>query len=136
MKKVVKNIFHSTCTIFSLLILAICVGLSLFGTPDGFALDHSIVFALFVFSLIISCTTAICSAARLNSTLKYLLHLTVTIVSSAVFLRTVNGLAGKTVLVCVLIIALLHVAIFAIINSVKNASRKQKDYKNVYNKAR
>ncbi len=134
MKKVFMNIFHSTCTIFSLLILAICMGLAILGTPEGFALDHSIVFALFIFSFVISCTTAIYSAAKLNGALKYVLHLAVTLASSAVFLRAVNGLAGKTVLVCVVIIAILHASFFAIIHSIKNTGKKQENYKNVYNK--
>ncbi|MBQ8208797.1 MAG: hypothetical protein IJZ89_08705 [Clostridia bacterium] len=134
MKNIIKRICVSSCVIFSVLILIICSGIALIGVEEGFGLDHTIVFALFILSFVIACTTAIYSHTKLNGALKYIIHLIVTLGASAVFLRIVNGLDGKTILIAVIIIAILHAAVFAILHSIKKTNRKEEKYESLYNK--
>lgn len=134
MKNVIKRICVSSCVIFSALVLIVCAGIAAIGVEEGFGLDHTIVFALFILSFVISCTNAIYFHTKLNGAVKYVLHLLVTISASAVFLRVVNGLEGKTILIAVIMISVLHAIVFAIINAIKKEKRIKEKYESVYSK--
>ncbi len=135
MKKTLSKIIIATCVIFSIIILVICSGIAVIGVEEGFGLDHTIVFALFILSFVVSCTNTIYSHTNLHSALKYVIHLVVTLFAAAVFMRVVNGLEGSTILIAEVIIAILHAAIFAIISAIKKSGKKGEKYQSVYNKS-
>ena len=134
MKKIFKKIFVSSCVIFSMLVLVLCIGIAAIGVEKGFGLDHSILFALYILSFVISCTTAIYSQSKLNGALKYIIHLVVTLSSAALFLKVVNGLDGKTILIALVVISIIHAAVFIVIIAVKKSSAKEEKYEDVFKK--
>ncbi len=129
-----KKILVRCCVIFSVLMLAVSSGVGVIGMEKGFGIDHTMIFALFIFSFVIACSNVIYSLPRLSGALKYILHLIAVLISSAVFLRVVNGLDGKTILVAIIVIAIVHASIFVIINAVRKAKKTDNKYENVYKK--
>lgn len=134
MLKAIKKIFVRSCVFFSVLMLIVAFGVAVIGMEKGFGIDHTMIFALFVFSLVIACSNAIYSIPRLGGASKYVLHLIAVLVSSAVFFKVVNRLDGKTILIAVIIIAIVHASISVIINAIKKAKRTPEKYENVYKK--
>ncbi len=130
----IKKIFVQCCVIFSALMLIVASGVAVIGIEKGFGIDHTMIFALFILSFVISCSNVICSLPNLGGAIKYILHLIAVLVSSAVFLKVVNGLDGKTILVAIIIIAILHASIFITINAIKRAKKTDEKYENVYKK--
>lgn len=129
-----KKILTQCCVIFSVLILIVAMGVSFVGAPNGFGINHVIILALFILSFVIACSNVIFSLPKLAPALKYIFHLAAVLASSAVFMKIVNNLPGKTILIAVIIIAIVHAAIFIIISAVKKSKAKSEDYENVYKK--
>ena len=134
MKKSLIRIISETCIICSALVIFICLGISVIGAENGMGLYPSAVFALFIISFIVSATNAIYARSKLNPAIKYILHLLITLSSAAVFMKAVNGLEGKTILVATVIIAIIHALIFWFISMIKKSHSKKQDYENVYDK--
>ncbi len=134
MVKAIKKIFVQCCVIFSFLMLVLSASIAIIGIEQGFGIDHLVIFALFILCFIISCSNVIYSLPKLPGGLKYLLHLIAVLASSAVFLKVVNGLRGKTILIAVVIIAIVHAIIFIAANAIKKSRTKVEKYESVYKK--
>lgn len=134
MLNAIKKILLQSCVLFSVLMLVVSSGVAVIGMEEGFGIDHTMIFALFILSFVVSCSNVICSLPKLSGTLKYILHLIAVLVSSAVFLKVVNRLDGKTILVSIIIIAIVHASTFVIINAIKKAKKTDEKYENIYKK--
>ncbi len=130
----IMRILTRCCLIFSVLMLVLAAGISVIGIEKGFGIDHTMIFALFIFSFVIACSNVIYSVSSLSGALKYILHLMAVLISSAVFLKVVNGLDGKTILVAIIVIAIVHASVFIILNAIKKAKKTDEKYENVYKK--
>lgn len=133
-----KNAFlqmlNISCSAFTAIILVIYIGIALAGIEHEYGLFPSTAFALYGVCLIISAASVFCLRAKINGIIKYFLHLAATLASCAILFRFVNGLDGKTILVALVIIGILHALIFSIIALLKDAYKKEEKYENVYKK--
>lgn len=134
MLNAIKKIFVRCCVFFSVLVLIVAFGVAVIGMEKGFGIDHTMIFALFVLSFVIACSNVIYSLPKLGGAFKYILHLIAVLASSAVFFKVVNGLDGKTILIAIIIIAIVHASIFVIINAIKKAKKTDEKYENIYKK--
>lgn len=134
MLNAIKKIFVKCCVFFSALMLIVAFGVAVIGIEKGFGIDHTMIFALFIFSFVIACSNVIFSLPKLGGAFKYILHLIAVLVSSAVFLKVVNELESKTILIAIIIIAIVHASSFVIIKAFKKARKTEEKYENVYKK--
>ena len=119
---------------FTAFVLLIYAGVELSGAGNTYGLFPSAVFALFVFSFILSCANVFFSRSKLNTAIKYFIHLALTLTAEIILLRLVNGLRGQTMLVAAVLTAVLHAVIFSVVLTVKKASKKDEKYESLYGK--
>lgn len=128
------SIFRVSCIFFTAFVLLIYLGVVLSGAGGTYGLFPGVVFALYAFSLVISAANVFFSRSKMNSALKYLIHLIVTLISEALLLSLVNGLRGQTVLVAAVATGILHAAVFSVVASVNKAKQKEEEYESLYGK--
>ena len=133
MKKTLKSILISSCVIFTVFSLVVFSGIALIGLKEFQGIDPAKMFAIYILSFVVSCSNTIFKSKKLNIALKYVIHLLVILSSSAVFLRIVNGLLGKSVLIGVVLIGIIYTIVFAAVCAIRKSSKeKDESYNSVY----
>lgn len=130
MKTSKKVLFGRTisysCISFSAVILLFSVVISLMLGEKTYGILPSAAIAIFALCFIISAASEILASVRLNTAVKYVIHLAVTVVSSSVVLSISNDLSARTIFLAECALLPIHAALFILVTatSARRAKRK------------
>ena len=125
-----------SCYFFTAVLLCIYLALALFGIDKGWGIFPLMAFSLYAFCLFESLAGVLVFKYAKNGFVRYITHLALTVLLSALMFSLVNGLDGVTVLSAEIVIAILHSIVFAVISTVAKKKSKPDTYENVYSKSR
>lgn len=129
------RIIKTSCCAFTALMLFIylCIGIAGFAREKG--IFPSMAFALFAVCMVITAVSHLFAMSGLHPLFKYLIHLFATLASLGILFRFFNyNLPGKTILVALVIIGILHGLIFTLIFMLKGITKKEKKYESIFKK--
>lgn len=132
MAKILKSFFSSICSVFTAFILIISLGISLVDNAKGLTLND--ISSLFIFSVFIAIANIIFFKTKLHGGIKYMIHLFITIVSSAICISRIAKGNDVNVLFPVIAVIVLHALIFLLIFLVQSKRKKAAEYKSIFEK--
>ncbi len=134
MKKNILKMFGIANLFFAIMILTVSFAVKCFAVDPGFAIYPEMVFGLYGTSLVIGSSTVFYITSKINSFPKYVIHLILCDTAFALLFSLVNKLEGKTVLVAIALISVVHALCFVVGTVLSRAARKPEEYKSVYKK--
>ena len=133
--KIIGAILRSACVTFTAVTLFAHVAIMLFLDSASDALLPSVVFGIFGFSVVLGCANYLYFKTKMNTLLRYFIHLVLTVGSAVAVLMIPgknNGPAALFIGVCLTVLHLLFFLIYNIKNIDK--SKKQDEYRPLYDK--
>ena len=132
MAKILKSFFSSICSVFTVFILVISLGISLVDKTKGLTLND--LGSIFIFAFFTAIANTIYFKSKLHSGIKYLIHLFITIIASSICISRIAKGNDVNVLFPVIAVIVIHALVFLLIFIVQQRRKKTAEYKSIFEK--
>ena len=132
--KTIGSVLRSACVLFAVVVLCVYAAIMLFLDPANDGLLPHVAFGIFGFALMFSCANHIYFRTKLNTLVRYFIHLVMS-VGSAVAVCMIPGKENAPVALFIgVCLAVIHILFFLIYNIKTMGKSKKEEYKPVYDK--